>query len=159
MARLPFALFGLALLAAGCGGARPPAELSGLWSAGPAACQAGVGLRFGARAIEAVYDDQTERLFRHPRYRVERTGEAFRVRIVYELPHMAGGVRSAGAYGVFVLARQPDGGIAPMSHNIVDSKTGAVRLRVADDPAVSLLTLTPCGAHPWGESLRGLSAG
>jgi len=155
MARARFALLGLALAAAGCSGSRPPEELSGLWSAGPAACAAGVGVRFGGEAIEAVYDEQVETLFRRPHYEVLRDGEAFRVRIVYELPHVTGGARAAGAYGVLVLVRLPQGGIAPSQHAIVDGRSGAARLRISDDPAVRLLTLVPCGPHPWRETLRG----
>jgi hypothetical protein len=61
----------------------------------------------------------------------------------------------AGAHGVLVLVRQPDGGIAPLTHSIVDARTGSSRMRIADDPAVQALTLAPCGAHPWREDLRG----
>lgn len=157
MARVPYAWIGLALAVAACGGPRPPAELSGLWSAGAAACGAGVGVRFGGDAIVAVYDRQTETLFNHPRYTIAGRGEAFRVRIVYQLPHVTGGVRSVGAHGVLVLARQPDGRIAPMAHNLVDARTGAVRTRVSNDPTVSLLTLMPCDDHPWVDDLRGHS--
>ncbi len=154
-ARSYIAWLGLAL-AAGCNGAsRPPPELSGLWSAGQAACEAGVGIRFRADAIEAVYRDETETLFEHPRYRVESSGEVFRVRILYELPRITGGVRSAGAHGVVVLTRQEDGRLVPEAHNLVDPRTGAVRLRIDDDPGAQALTLEPCGAHPWRGDLRG----
>jgi hypothetical protein len=144
------------LFAMACAGPPPaPAELRGLWSAGRAACAAGVGVRFNADAIEVVYADETETLFARPRYEMESTGETFRVRITYALPRVTGGARVAGAHGVVVLARQPSGGIAPISHNIVDGRTGASRLRIADDPAVTALTLSPCGAHAWKEDLRG----
>jgi len=133
----------------------PPADLSGLWSAGPAACAAGVGVRFGAEAIEVVYEDETQTLFDHPRYKLESSGETFRVRIIYDLPRVTGGARVAGAHGVLVLARQPDGSIAPVTHSISDARTGAARMRIAEDPAVQALTLAPCGAHPWREDLRG----
>lgn len=156
-ARLSFVLL-VALAVAGCGGSAPPAELAGLWSGGPAACAAGVGVRFGPRAIEAVYDRQTETLFERPRYTSVSGADTFRVRIVYRLPRISGGARSLGARGVLVLARQPGGGIAPEAHNLIDARTGAARLRVGDDPAASLLTLTPCGAHPWREDLRGRAA-
>ncbi|MBX3429489.1 MAG: hypothetical protein KF779_07915 [Hyphomonadaceae bacterium] len=150
------ALLSLTVLAAACAGpARPPAELSGLWSAGPAACAAGVGVRFTADAIEVIYEDETQTLFDHPRYKLESSGESFRVRITYELPQVTGGARVAGAHGVLVLARQPDGGLAPVAHSIVDARTGSARMRIADDPAVQALTLAPCGAHPWREDLRG----
>ncbi len=156
MARAQFVLLGLALASAGCGGTRAPAELAGLWSAGPAACEAGVGVRFRADEIQVVYDRQTETLFARPRYHVEEAGDQFRIRIVYDLPRLAGGASSAGAHGVVVLARRPDGGIAPAAHNLVDTRTGAVRLRVLDDPVRDLLTLEPCGPSPWREEgLRG----
>ncbi len=153
-ALLSFAVLGATLAAAGCGGSAPPAELSGLWSAGPAACTAGVGVRFGPNAIEAVYQSQAETLFERPRYSIVG-GDGFRVRIVYDLPHLAGGARSVGAQGVLVLARQTDGGIAAEAHNLVDGRTGAARLRVLNDPAMALLTLEPCGRQPAREELRG----
>jgi hypothetical protein len=152
MARPPIALFGLAL--AGCAGAPPPPELGGLWSAGPAACAAGVGVRFRAEAIEAVYADGVETLFAHPRYEVQSDSDTFRVRIVYDLPKPVGGAHAAGAHGVLVLARQPDGSIAPERHTLLDARTGSARTRIVDDPAAILL-LHPCGAHPWREELRG----
>ncbi|MBL8545836.1 MAG: hypothetical protein JNL81_05190 [Hyphomonadaceae bacterium] len=146
----------MSLLVSACAGpSRPPAELDGLWSAGPAACAAGVGVRFQADAVEVVYDEETQTLFDHPRYRLESEGLSFRVRITYELPHVAGGARVAGARGMLVLARQPNGGLAPLTHSIVDARTGAARMRIGDDPAVQALTLAPCGAHPWREDLRG----
>lgn len=150
------ALLSVSLLVSACAGPpHPPAELEGLWSAGPAACAAGVGVRFQADAVEVVYDDETQTLFDHPRYDPEGAGQSFRVRITYELPHVTGGARVAGARGVLVLARQPNGGLAPLTHSIVDARTGAARMRIADDPAVQALTLAPCGADPWREDLRG----
>lgn len=152
------ALAGLAVAAAGCGDA-PPAELDGLWSANQAACAAGVGVRFTADAIEAVYARQRETLFEHPQYDVIGQGDDFRVRITYALPRMAGGAHDPGAHGVLVLARSGDGGVAPAMHNLVDGRTGAARLRIADDPARSVLTLRPCAAHPWDDQgLRGRAA-
>lgn len=150
------ALLFLICLAPSCAApARPPPELDGLWSAGPAACAAGVGVRFNADAIEVVYEDATETLFDHPRYKLESNGNTFRVRITYDLPRVTGGARVAGAHGVVVLARQPSGGLAPVTHSIIDARTGSARLRIDDDPAVTALTLSPCGAHPWREDLRG----
>lgn len=155
-ARSLSALAGAALAAAACSGSRPPEELAGLWSAGPAACEAGVGVRFSPRAIEAVYQDEAQTLFQRPRYRVEERGQAFRVRITYELPRLAGGARVAGAYGVITLARQPAGGIAPISHTLIDGRTGAARQRIVNDPAVTALTLHPCWDNGWADDeLRG----
>jgi hypothetical protein len=139
---------------AGCGSG-PPRELSGLWSAGPAACAAHVGVRFGQDAITAVYDKQREALFEHPRYDVEERGEAFRVRIVYALPQQAGGAVSAGAHGVLLVVRDPDGGLRAVSHTLVDPRTGSVRMRIADDPALEALALKPCGPVHRGAGLRG----
>lgn len=154
-ARWYIAWLGIAL-AAGCSGAsRPPPELAGLWSAGQAACEAGVGIRFLPDSIQAIYHNDTETLFEHPRYRVESSGEVFRVRILYELPRITGGVRSVGAHGVVVLQRQADGRLVPEAHNLIDPRTGAVRLRIDDDPAARALSLEPCGAHPWRGDLRG----
>jgi hypothetical protein len=149
------AALSLVLAVASCAGSEPPAELSGLWSAGPAACEAGVGVRFERDAIEVVYARQTETLFDNPRYEIERGGDNFRIRITYDLPRVAGGARTVGAHGVVVLMRTNDGRIAPEMHNLVDGRTGAARTRIVDDPAVTALSLQPCGAHPWREGLRG----
>lgn len=149
------AVLGFALAAASCSGAKPPTELSGLWSAGPAACEAGVGVRFESDAIEVVYERQTEALFENPRYTLERGGDNFRIRITYDLPQVAGGARSLGAHGVIVLTRSNDGRITPEMHNLIDGRTGAARARISDDPAITALSLQPCGAHPWREGLRG----
>lgn len=157
MSRASLAMLGLAFAVAACSGSRPPEELSGLWSAGPAACAAGVGVRFGADAIEVVYERQVETLFEQPRYQLERGGEHFRVRIVYQLPRQAGGVSTSSAHGIILLARRDDGTIAPELHTLVDGRTGAARTRIVDDPAVTALTLQPCGAHPWSGGLRGRS--
>jgi hypothetical protein len=45
--------------------------------------------------------------------------------------------------------------LAPVTHSIIDARTGSARLRISNDPAVTALTLSPCGAHPWREDLRG----
>lgn len=155
MARTLLALAGLALLA-GCGGVRVPSELGGLWSAGQAACAAGVGVRFTPEAIEAVYDEQRETLFAQPRYQVLDGGDQFRVRIVYDLPHRPGGARVAGAQGVLVLAREGER-ISVAGHNMLDGRTGAARLSIVDDPVTDVLALEPCGPHPWRGGLRGLT--
>jgi hypothetical protein len=154
-ARQLIAWLGLSV-AAGCSSAQPPPELAGLWSAGEAACRGGVGVVFGAEAIEAVYDDERQTLFEHPQYELEAAGEDFRVRITYDLPQLPGGARAAGAHGVLVLARDGDA-IAPVSNTLIDPRTGAARTRIGADPAVRALTLTPCGDHPWREPLRGRS--
>lgn len=153
------ALLFVAFLASACvERSRPPAELTGLWSSGPASCAAGIGVRFDSDAIKVVYEDDTQTLFDHPRYKLESHDDAsFRVRITYELPHVTGGARVAGAHGVLVLARRADGVLAPVTHTIVDARTGSSRLRIGDDPATQAMTLTPCGAHPWREDLRGRS--
>lgn len=158
MARLRqlIAWFGLSV-AGGCADAQPPPpELSGLWSAGQAACAAGVGVEFGSDTISAVYEDERQTLFQQPRYQVEAVGEAFRVRVTYALPRRPGGAASAGAHGVLVLVRN-GATITPIAHSLVDRRTGATRMRIANDAAVRALTLTPCGDHPWREPLRGRS--
>jgi len=156
MARAVWPLAALGFAVAGCAEAPPPQELSGLWSAGPAACAAGVGVRFRAGAIEAVYPGETETLFADTTYRVEtRTEDAFRVRIEYDMPRLAGSADVLGSHGVLVLARQPNGAIALEQHTLIDGRTGAARVRLTEDPAGTLLSLEPCGAHPWREELRG----
>lgn len=152
--RMAMALSALAL--AGCAGGDPPDELAGLWSPGPAACAAGVGVRFEADAIQAVYDEQIETLFARPRYEVEANDDdIFRVRIDYDLPRIAGAARSPNQHGVLLLERRPDGGIAPETHAMADPRTGSMRTRIADDPVARLMTLQPCGSHPWSGGLRG----
>lgn len=154
-ARTYAVLIGLGLLAAACGSA-PPRELSGLWSAGPMSCAAGVGIRFNADAIEAYYEDGRQTLFDHPRYQRIGRGDPFRVRIVYDLPRLPGGAHVAGARGVVLLAQQPDGSILPAMHNLLDARTGAARMPLADDPAVEALTLVPCGdGQTTASGLRG----
>jgi hypothetical protein len=149
----------LALTLCGCSASGgPPAELSGLWSAGPAACAAGVGVQFDADAIAAVYDSHRETLFEHPHYDVETSGDQFRVRIVYALPQQPGGATSLGAHGVLVLARTESGALTPYSHNLVDPRTGSARMRIADDPAMSALNLEPCTPHGRASGLRGREA-
>lgn len=142
---------------AGCGAAAaPPRELAGLWSAGPAACAAGVGVQFGADAIAAVYDRRRETLFDHPRYTIESDlDERLQVRIAYDLPHRTGGARSVGAYGVLVLQQSADGGLEVESHNLLDPRTGAARVQIVDDPAADVLRLQPCGEEGWRAALRG----
>lgn len=148
------AMAGLAGLAA-CAGRAPPQELRGLWSVGQAACEAGVGVRFEPDRIAAVYADQREVLFAHPSYDADKAGDEFRVRIEYELPRPPGGAVSLGAHGVLVLERGEGGYLKPMTHALVDPRTGSVRMRIEGDPALAALALRPCGAHPWLEGLRG----
>lgn len=156
MARFLIAL-GLLALACGCGASAPPAALSGLWSPGPAACEAQVGVRFTPRAIVAAYQEQSETLFASPRYEV-LAGESLRVRIEYALPRRTGAPHVAGAHGVLVLAFGADGALHAESHTLMDGRTGAARVRLEDDPAQTLLSLRPCGPRPGrATGLRGLS--
>ena len=117
------------------------------------ACAAGVGIRFKSDAIEAIYDRQVETLFDRPRYEVRGRGP-FRVRIVYDLPRLAGGAHVAGARGVVELTRRQDGSIAPTLHNLLDPRTGAVRVQLVNDPAIAALTLTSCAPGTWRADLR-----
>ncbi len=157
MARASLFIAGLCLLAAACARAQPPRELAGLWSAGQAPCTAGAGIRFDSDAIRMVYETDSETVFESPRYQVLSGGESFRVRITYSMPHIAGGAREPGARGVLVLARGAHGILAPVTHNLIYGRTGAARARLGEDPATRLLTLEPCGDHPWRRGLRGLS--
>ena len=122
------------------------------------ACAAGVGIRFKPDAIEAIYDRQVETLFDHPRYEVRGRGP-FRVRIVYDLPRLAGGAHVAGARGVVELTRRPDGSIAPTLHNLLDPRTGAARVQLVNDPAIAALTLTSCAPGNWRADVRERSGG
>ena len=72
------------------------------------ACAAGVGIRFKSDAIEAEYDRRTEILFANPRYELRGRGP-FRVRIVYDLPRIAGAAHVPGARGVVELTRRSNG--------------------------------------------------
>lgn len=154
MARAAKIIAGLCLAVTGCAPAAPPAELAGLWSAGPPACQAGVGVRFEADSIRMVYRDNAEVLFARPHYEV-LPGRELRVRVTYRLPRAAGGVRDPGARGVLVLARRAGGAIAAEKHNLLDGRTGAARLRLEQDPATALLTLVPCQRSASAAGLRG----
>ena len=120
------------------------------------ACAAGVGIRFKADAIEAVYDTRSETLFAHPTYELRGRGP-FRVRIVYDLPELPGGAHVAGAHGVVELTRRRDGSIAPTLHNLLDTRTGAARVQLVNDPAVAALTLTSCAPGTWRADLNGRS--
>ena len=117
------------------------------------ACAAGVGIRFKPDAIEAVYDRQVETLFDHPQYEVRGRGP-FRVRIIYDLPRLAGGAHVAGARGVVELTRRQDGSIAPTLHNLLDARTGAARVQLVNDPAIAALTLTSCAPGTWRADVR-----
>ena len=158
MARVAKIIAGLSLSlclgVAGCTPPAPPNELSGLWSATPLACATGVGVRFEPDTIAMVYRDKSEVLFARPRYQ-RLAGDDFRVRVIYRLPHVAGGAGDPGAHGVFVLGRRADGAIAPLTHNLLDGRTGAARLRIAGDPAATLLTLSPCDPSGSATGLRG----
>jgi hypothetical protein len=116
------------------------------------ACAAGVGIRFQADAIQAVYDRQVETLFQNPQYEVRGRGP-FRVRIVYDLPRVPGGAHVAGARGVVELTRRQDGSIAPTLHNLLDPRTGAARIQLVNDPAIAALTLTSCTPGRWRADL------
>lgn len=153
-------ILALCLLASACAGGHAPRQLAGLWSAGPAACAAGVGVRFDDDEIAIVYDRQRQTLFERPRYFVESAGPRFRIRILYDLPRRPGGARVAGAYGVLVLDGAPGAPLHPESHNLIDSRTGSARLRITGDPAISALALKPCGTSPHSgqENLRGRGA-
>ena len=161
MARARYIIGGFLCLTAassGCGASLgPPAELLGLWSAGPAACAAGVGLSFDNNVVQARIGGEREALFDDPIYRREGIGDAFRVRIDYQLPQ-AHGVSRVGPRGALVLERGPEGRLRPVSHVTTDPLTGSVRLRIKDDPVLSSLDLRPCGAHAWTEGLRGRRA-
>lgn len=153
--RLIIAGLGFAL-AACSDAAAPPRELEGLWSTGDASCAAGVGIRFTQEAIVAVYPEEQEILFAAPRYDDISSEGRFRVRVTYALPDIDGAPPRPGARGEIVLSRH-GGLLAPERHVMIDGLTGSARMRIADDPVTTALTLQPCGRHAWREPLRGLT--
>lgn len=142
------AILCLLLLSACTGGQAPPRQLAGMWSAGPAACAARIGLEFGPQAVEAVYVDEREALIVRPRYEVLQD-EPFRVRIRYRLPAARGGE------GVIELARGADGWLRPTAHRFENGLTGAVRLSIGQDPMLQAMTVRPCDRNAWIADLRG----
>ena len=139
----------------GCGDGGPPSELSGLWSAGPAACDARIGVKFEPGAVAALYDKGAEPLLKDASYEIERRGAHVRVRIVYDLPTPAGGARSPGARGILVVERGGDGWLNAVSHRLEDKRTGSARLAIGEDPVASAFHLRKCGPGAWIEGLRG----
>jgi hypothetical protein len=157
MARLRWIIAGLGFVLAACSQASaPPRELDGLWSTGDASCAAGVGIRFTEAAIVAIYPDEEDVLFVAPHYDEISSQGRFRVRVTYDLPRIDGAPRRPGARGEIVLSRH-GGLLAPERHTVMDGMTGSARMRIADDPVTTALTLQPCGRHPWREPLRGLT--
>ncbi len=144
-------LGGLLALTASCDSG-PPRALHGLWSAGPAACAAGVGLEFGEDAIAAVYGSEREALFVRPRYRESHTATGMRVSIDYELP------QGRGMEGRLVLQRGDDGWLRPVSHLMRNKLTGAVRAPIGEDRTALALTVRPCAPDAWLAGLRGRGA-
>ncbi|MBL8548574.1 MAG: hypothetical protein JNJ73_01210 [Hyphomonadaceae bacterium] len=144
-----------ALALTACGEEGPPSELAGLWSSGPAACEAGIGVRFKPEAVAAHYSVGDEALLQDPIYQIERRGAHVRVRIVYSLPTQTGGAHSPGARGILVVERGGDGWLNAVSHRLEDRRTGSARLVIANDPVATAFHLRKCGAGAWIEGLRG----
>lgn len=138
---------------AGCG--EPPQELAGVWSAGPAACAAGMGLEFGKRSIDAVYAGERQILFQNPRYAVEHGPDALRIVVRYDAPPAGGEKRVRGEV---VLERGADGWLKPLSRRLEDPRTGTVRIRIGDDPLTTALAVRRCGPDSFIPGLRGRSA-
>ncbi len=136
----------LIFAATGCGAGAGPRELDGLWSTGPGACEAGIGLRFAANAIDAQYGIDRVRLMERTRYTVERGGLRARVRIDYDL---------SPARGVLVVERGVDGRLRAVAHSVRDPRTGAARVRLDGDRVAAAFNLGQCGADAWAEGLRG----
>jgi hypothetical protein len=144
-------LSGLLALTAGCETGPPPA-LQGLWSTGPAACAAGVGLEFREDAIAAVYGSERETLFARPRYRETYTRAGLEISVDYELP------QGRGMEGRLVLRRGDDGWLRPISHQMRTKLTGAVRAPIGEDRTALALTVRPCAPDAWLAGLRGRGA-
>ncbi len=155
--RRVFLVLALVVLAASCAGrSAPPRELSGLWSAGPGACDAGIGLRFEESAVAALYAGERETLFANPRYDARRDGDSFEVRIAYDPP---GAAPDGGVRGVLVLRRREDGWLTPIAHHMEDPRTGTTRMRIVDDAMALALTVRPCAEPVWIAGLRGRAGG
>lgn len=138
----------------GCLGGGPPEELAGLWAAGPAACDAGLGVRFERAAVSAHFDEETQVLLDRPDYEIERRGERVRVRISYQLPKPEEGARPS-VRGVLILERGEDGWLHTRAHRFEDPRTGSAHVRIAGDPAAQIFRLRKCGPDAWIEGLRG----
>jgi hypothetical protein len=139
----------------GCSRGGPPEELAGLWSSGPAGCEAGIGVQFEPGAVAAHYVAGREPLLKGTAYEIERRGARVRVRIAYDLPTSPGGVRSPGARGVLVVERGDDGWLNAVAHRLEDSRTGSARINIGPDPIASAFHLRKCGPGAWIEGLRG----
>ncbi|MGE3142436.1 MAG: hypothetical protein AB7L65_03890 [Hyphomonadaceae bacterium] len=158
MSRYAILSLWMGLLLSACGAAGPPPALAGLWSVGPAACAAGVGLTFGRDAIAADYGGEREILFANPRYQ-RMPGGRLRIRIRYDLPAPQGENARTGMRGVLVMERRDDGWLQPVSHQIEDVRTGARRLHIGADPMDLALTVRPCAVSAWIPGLRGRGPG
>ncbi|MGE0828489.1 MAG: hypothetical protein AB7O04_03960 [Hyphomonadaceae bacterium] len=132
-------------------GSEPPQELAGLWGAGPANCEAGIGVRFASNSISAHFDGASQTLLDRPIYDVERRGARVRVRVTYELP----GGDAVGSKGVLVLERGEDGWLRTMTHRLENIRTGSAHIRLNDDPVARAFRLRKCGPDAWIEGLRG----
>lgn len=152
--RLPFML-GAAIVSAamlaGCGGGAPK-ELDGLWAGGPAACEAGLGVRFRDDAVSAHLEGAEEVLLEAPRYALQRPGARVRVRIDYAPP---GGRQASPVRGVLVLERGEDGWLSAVAHRLEDARTGSALVRLRGDAMARIFRLRRCGADAWIEGLRG----
>jgi len=148
-------MFGWTLAAAllsGCAESGPPKELHGLWASGPAACDAGLGVRFGGRAVSAHLDGAEQVLLDAPEYELQRRGARVRVKIEYDPP---GGRAATPVRGVLVLERGDDGWLTTVSHRLEDLRTGSAQIRIKGDAMAGLFRLRQCGPNAWIEGLRG----
>ncbi len=143
-------ILALTALAAGCR-VGPPAALAGLWSAGPAACEAGFGLEFGERSVDAVYPGHREILFANARYEVVSRDDPFRVRIRYDLAAPG----RPPAEGVLELVERGDGWLRPVRQSVEDKLTGAVRIPINPEASATALTVRSCAPNAWMGELRG----
>lgn len=138
----------LATLLSGCGGG-PPKELNGLWSIGPAACAAGLGVTFKGDAVWARYEKDEFLLMDAPRYVVTPTAGGSLVRIDYKLPSAPGGVSGALGRGVIEIElATASGRLTPLRSRYVDLRTGSARVPLRAGGLERALSLAHCPKHP-----------
>jgi hypothetical protein len=125
-------------------GARPPKELSGLWSTGPAACAAGLGVTFRRDGVWAHYAKDEFVLMAAPRYTVTPTPDGALVRIDYKLPGAPGGVAADLGRGVIELERSRMDRLRPVRSRFVDLRTGAATLPLHAGPMEQAMQLARC---------------
>jgi hypothetical protein len=115
-----------------------------LWSTGPAACAAGLGVTFRGDSVRARFEDDEFVLMAAPRYAVARTADGAIIRIEYQLPTEPGGVSGDLGRGVIEIERTDAGRLVPLRRRFVDLRTGSARLPLKAGALEHALTLAKC---------------